>query len=122
MISSILISLSLIFTTHFVADFMLQSSWMAQNKSKNIIALGLHVIVYTMTFLFAGLMIFNHTTNFYFFILLNGLLHLVTDFFTSRITSELYKREDKHDFFVMIGCDQLIHALCLIWTFYYFLT
>jgi hypothetical protein len=113
---------SVLLFTHFVADFMLQSSWMAINKSKSFLALGAHVSVYTVSLLLVGLVIFHHTTNFYLFVLTNGILHFITDYNTSRINAELYKRENKHDFFVMIGCDQFIHALCLIWTFYGFLT
>ena len=121
-LSLALIQISFLLLSHFVADFMMQSSWMAINKSKNHLALTSHIIVYTFTLLIAGLFIFIHTINFYNFIFVNSVLHWITDFFTSRINSELYKREDKHDFFVMIGCDQLIHTLTLIWTYYYFLT
>ena len=38
-------------TTHFVADFVLQSDWMVQNKSKRWGALAAHVSVYTLAFL-----------------------------------------------------------------------
>lgn len=40
----------LILAIHFVADFILQSDWMAQNKSKNIDALTFHVLTYGALF------------------------------------------------------------------------
>lgn len=118
---AILAYISLLSVIHFVADFVLQSNWMAVNKSKSFAALGSHVGVYTLVLLIAGMMMFNHTVYLYSFVLINGLLHFLTDFVTSRINAELYKNEDKHNFFVMVGADQLIHALCLVWTFWYFL-
>jgi hypothetical protein len=36
-------------TLHFIGDFLLQSDWMALNKSKNWDALSQHVLVYALT-------------------------------------------------------------------------
>jgi hypothetical protein len=47
---------------------------------------------------------------------INGALHFGVDFVTSRITSRLYARERWHDFFVVVGFDQLIHQVTLAGT------
>lgn len=104
-------------TTHFVADFILQSDWMATNKSKRWDALALHVTIYSACFLPFGLVFAGVTWA----------LHFVTDAITSRITSRLWffryelMRDawmpidgKRHWFFVAIGADQLIHAYCLL--------
>jgi hypothetical protein len=53
----------------------------------------------------------------YVFIPLNALAHFLTDWVTSRATSALYKEERYHDFFVVIGFDQLLHYVTLFGTF-----
>ena len=127
---------------HTLGDFVAQSNWMAINKSKNWLALSVHVLVYSLFFLPWGLLFF----------LITFATHFVTDAITSRITSKLwfidnlgycsdytvhnrrckelywmYGREifhaqynrNRHWFFVMIGIDQLIHFITLALTHHY---
>jgi hypothetical protein len=92
--------------THFIADFILQSHWMASNKSKSWVPLLAHIGVYTACMVWVGWQ----------FALVNGVMHLVVDFFTSRATAKLWAKKDVHNFFVVIGLDQLIHSVCLLST------
>jgi hypothetical protein len=106
---------------HFVADFVLQSNWMAQNKSKSNYALGAHVGVYTVVMAVAGFLVIGRLDlmNFEMYVAwvaLNGALHFATDFVTSRINAKLYATKRIHGFFVGIGADQLIHAWTLALT------
>lgn len=111
---------------HFIGDFLLQSDWMATQKSKNADALLAHTGIYSLCFLPWGLM----------FVLLTFLTHTLTDYATSQLTSALWffrqEAEDgcdpplqtrwvyvagrRHWFFVVIGFDQLIHAATLALT------
>lgn len=114
--------LALLFV-HWIADFVLQTHWQASNKSKNIVALLGHVGTYTLVLAIATPFIFgdNMPGKMFAFVTLNSVLHLSTDFGTSRITSKLYAKQDWHNFFVVVGFDQLIHqvtlALTMIWIF-----
>lgn len=45
------------------------------------------------------------------FFVVTYLAHFVTDAVTSRISSYFYKKGDTHNFFVIIGFDQWLHAL-----------
>lgn len=92
---------------HFVSDFILQTDKMAQNKSSSLTWLTIHLVVYTIPLLIFGPM----------FALVNGLAHWITDFFSSKATSYLYKKNLNHWFFVVIGFDQAIHISTLILTY-----
>jgi hypothetical protein len=54
------------------------------------------------------------------FVVINGVLHFITDFYTSRLTSYFWSIGDRHNFFVVVGLDQLIHCFCIIITFFLF--
>lgn len=107
-----MISLPIILTLvwlHFVADFLLQNDWMALNKSKRYIPLFVHVIVYSFPFLIFGWQ----------YALINGIAHFATDWGSSRATSWLYAKQQRHWFFVVIGLDQSIHLTTLFVTYLY---
>lgn len=108
---------------HFLADFKFQSQWMAVNKSKCSYALMCHVAVYSLT-LFTGVLIYsllavNNSREMWslcwIFALVNGVMHFVIDYFTSKIAAYYYER-DMHCFFTTIGFDQLLHTTLLIYT------
>lgn len=102
---------------HFVADFVCQSHWMASNKSKDNEALAVHIGVYSCAMLTLALMLFARSwwtlALVLVFIGLNGALHFATDYLTSRWSSKLWAQQRWHDFFVIIGFDQLIHQVTL---------
>lgn len=91
---------------HWVADFVCQSDWMAQNKSKNTGALVIHCMVYGLVM---GIMTLNPV--FGYFCLFT---HLPVDAITSRINSRLWADKKVHWFFVSVGFDQFIHFVTLI--------
>lgn len=102
---------------HFVGDFVLQDDATAKNKSKHNIVLFHHVMIYSLPFCLAGV-ILNIFTPIW--VLINITAHFITDYCTSRITSTLYKEQKIHWFFVVIGLDQLIHYVTMIVTYQYF--
>jgi hypothetical protein len=73
---------------HFIGDFVLQNNWMAHNKSKHFLPLISHVGIYTLT-LFVGTFWLSPA-----FAIVNGLLHLVIDYYTSRINASLAVNPD----------------------------
>jgi hypothetical protein len=113
--------LLLLLALHWLADFVCQSHWQAQNKSKRNDALAAHVGVYTFVLLIGSALIFGQSDRWVYFTLINGALHFATDWGTSRWSSKLYAKQDWHNFFVVIGLDQLIHqftlALTMLWLF-----
>lgn len=91
---------------HWLADFVLQTDKMATNKSTSMKWLLSHVSVYSVCLLIVG----------WKFAIVNGLAHLIIDFFTSKATSYLWKKGDRHNFFVVIGMDQALHLSILYLT------
>lgn len=108
---------------HFIGDFVFQRDVWAKNKSKSNVALTKHLLAYTATIYFFSLFLFVPLYNSYamafWFSVTNGLFHWVTDYFTSRMTSALWKAGKVHDFFVVIGCDQMIHMFTALWLLRY---
>lgn len=105
--------------THWLADFVCQTHWQASNKSKDNIALGRHVLSYTAILAaFAWVLVPVGIEIWAAFVVVNSILHFATDYVTSRWSSKLYAKQDWHNFFVVIGFDQLIHQVTLAGTFW----
>ena len=103
----------ILLSIHFVADFLLQSDWMAMNKSKSLIPLTTHVAIYTGAFLVFGIWYFP-LVDVLLFCGITFVAHLLTDLYGSKLTSSLFKQKRHRAFFNVIGFDQLLHAIQLI--------
>lgn len=119
-----MISLMLILGAHFLSDFVCQTHEMSIKKSKSLLWLSYHVLVYTSVTtlcwsLFFGYKMNDLITTIPMIFIATFISHWITDYFTSKWTSRLWAEEKVHDFFVVIGLDQLIHAITLIITFNY---
>jgi len=89
---------------HFLSDFILQSDKMALNKNASLKHLGIHCIIYSVPFLYFG----------FIFAIINGFLHFIIDFISSKITKYLWDKKQRYWFFAVIGIDQAIHITCII--------
>lgn len=92
--------------THWIADFIIQTDWQAKNKSKSLSPLAHHISTYTLCLLPFGWQ----------FALINGASHFIIDYFTSKGSSYFFKKQDYHKAFIVIGFDQLLHTIILIYT------
>jgi hypothetical protein len=114
----------LLFVLHWIGDFVCQTRWMADNKSKNLLALTLHVYVYSFVIFVGLLTVSNYFSieGFLQFMGANFMLHWITDIITSQFTKLFWWNKDMHKFFMVVGFDQMIHAICLVTTANCFLT
>ncbi len=101
---------------HWVGDFVLQSRYMAENKSRQWIPLLTHVLVYTLVLLVLLLPLVETKFYLYQFVVFNGLLHLFVDSITSKISANFWQKGNTWAFFVTVGFDQFLHAACLLFT------
>ncbi len=108
--------LTIIIICHWLFDFVFQNAWMAINKSKNNKALILHTALYTVGWICPMTILLGPIAGH--FLVITFVLHTITDYITSRITTKLYLAGKRHKFFVMIGFDQVLHLLQLILTYY----
>lgn len=115
---------------HWIADFVLQTDWQAQNKSKIWQALILHTFNYSFAWFIIGT-IWSISSNLYTngeylfswwivwkFALITFIAHTMTDYFTSRLNSYLWNKGDVHNFFISVGADQASHMIQLLITYY----
>jgi hypothetical protein len=126
-----LFAVLVIISIHWLADFCLQTEDMALNKSKSNYWLTKHVMAYIMGSVPTALMIWATSHSFisaFVWLAINGGLHWVTDYYTSRWTSKLYAEKKFYNpnkylpinfpaFFSVIGLDQVIHYTCLFTTY-----
>jgi hypothetical protein len=103
---------------HAIADFKVQTSWQASNKSKSNEALLRHIATYAATiFLFLiplCLILETSLRSLVGYVLINSFLHFCTDYVSSRISSKMYAEGDDRGFWFVIGLDQLAHQIPLI--------
>ena len=109
---SLLAAIYIMFS-HFVADFICQTHEMAINKYNSLNHLMQHIGAYTAV-LFLFMWPILGLEQAFAFAAINGTIHLIVDFFTSKLTHYFFDKKDFHNGFVIIGFDQLIHVSTLL--------
>ena len=134
---------SMIWISHFIADFVFQTRKMGENKSTSLFWLSMHILTYFTVFLTLGLFYLQPLLGWWHFIgyvIMNTLLHFATDFITSKITGYFYMKAESaktqdianeiklskarramKGFWTTIGFDQLVHCTTLIQTLKFYI-
>jgi hypothetical protein len=121
-----LVILITILFIHWIGDFVAQTRWMAENKSKDNRALLLHVGIYAAV-LFLGLSLFkgyvDHlpVNGLALFMAINVVIHLAIDYCTSRLNTYLWTNQKIAPFWWSIGFDQFLHNATLLISAWYLL-
>jgi hypothetical protein len=103
----------IILISHWVGDYLLQFNAIANQKSKSLRWLTLHVVIYTAA-LFTGVLFVFPLQDALYYCAVNAGLHFVTDFFTGKLSAK-YKPNPRM-FYPIIGFDQMIHTVTLLLT------
>ena len=107
--------LSLLFA-HLIGDFLLQSRWMAEGKSSSHKKLFVHAFVYSFILMAFAVTLATSWQAAIVFVTFNGIMHMATDFITSRASKKSFEEGDTHSGFLVIGLDQTFHYLTLFLT------
>ena len=122
-----IIIISLLFF-HWIADFIVQTRYQAENKNESEEALFIHCVTYSLVLtmgLFISVIIIKgiiltaiQLSLFYMSIYI---LHFITDFITSRVTTYYYKTGKMKKFWVVIGFDQWLHVVQILFIYLTFI-
>jgi len=132
--------------THWIADFLFQTRWVATNKYKSLVALTVHCAIYTIVMVM-GMLIYNGVApfvtglwngyfqyklpelvvssgeNYFWFWGVNFVLHWMIDYVTSKRSYMYWHLDgDMHSFISCIGFDQFLHFACLYGTYQWLLS
>jgi hypothetical protein len=105
----------LICVAHWLGDFKFQHHNMATRKSSSLWWLTLHILTYSTTLWVLLLSVYIHDPNkVAAYVAINGLLHFIIDFFTSKVTSHYHGKVGQENlYYSAIGFDQALHTMCL---------
>ena len=105
---------------HWYADFVVQTDKQAKGKSSNNWQLLAHTSSYSLIITICTYILYwtnSFGAQYWYIPLIFGIIqfvtHTVIDWMTSRINKKLWEDGYVHEFFVMIGFDQLIHYIIL---------
>ena len=114
---------------HWYADFVCQTDKQAKSKSSNNLQLLAHTGTYGLIVTYFTYILYwtNHFGAQYWYTpLIFGVIqfvtHTVIDWITSRINKKLWENKLVHEFFVMVGFDQLIDYAIMfgtLWILFY---
>lgn len=104
-----IIDLLLLCWVHFFSDFVLQTRKQAESKSSDNTQLFYHVSIYSIPFLIFG----------FYFAIVTGILHFITDYFSSKASKKAYEENNIKKFWIVIGADQSLHFSALFLVFYF---
>jgi hypothetical protein len=114
-----MVKISILVFLHLVADFLLQGSYFSKLKATKITYLLLHVLIYTLLFVILSPLLLSLTfTQGLLFSGINGGIHLVVDFLTSKLKQKFWQKNESI-YVAIITFDALIHIAVLIATYIY---
>jgi Protein of unknown function (DUF3307) len=102
---------------HFLADFALQTHEQATNKSTSNKWLFYHVGTYSLIWLLAMYSYIDIFSEALIFACITFVFHFATDYVTSRLAKKFFDVKDYHNGFVVVGFDQLLHIIQLVYTY-----
>ena len=110
-------ALVFILLVHFLADFCLQTNDQAIMKSTDLKHLQRHVLTYSLCWVLGAYCMLSSWLLALSFASITYVCHILTDFATSRIGNPFWEKKDYHTGFVVVGADQVLHYLQLIYTY-----
>jgi len=109
----------LIILIHTIGDFLFQGDKLRQNKALKLSSLGMHILIYSIIlFAFSPFILGITIKQAFMFALLNGVFHLIVDFFFRKLKKG-YRDFDIKKYRIVVVVDQALHIIALLISFYY---
>lgn len=122
--------LIIVFISHFFGDFVFQSDKISKAKSNytqvltiHAIIVGTSILIGLFLFVFVPMFLFGYPNMLNIFLIcllysiLNGVLHYLIDYYTSKRITKMWLEGKVHDAFVTIGFDQFLHIFFYVTIF-----
>ncbi|NDP22785.1 MAG: DUF3307 domain-containing protein [Paludibacter sp.] len=104
---------------HVIGDYFFQGSKMSKLKASKFLYLFEHVAIYTLFFIVLSPILLGLTIlEGLIFSLINGVLHLIIDFFIGKYKAKYYLTNESK-YIETIGLDHTLHIMILIATYIY---
>lgn len=127
----IFLGVLVILFAHYMADFIFQPHSIALAKAESVVALSIHIIVYTLIFFILFCLYGVILNEFFTFTItmkhwiqmgisisiVNGIVHYLIDYITSKINRHFWNSSQFRNFFMMIGLDQFLHLSVLVFSY-----
>lgn len=117
-----------IIIVHWITDFILQDEKWALGKSKSLIPLLKHTFTYSLLWLVPVFVMTGDIFGSLMFVKITFVAHTITDYITSKIVSNRFEEKyygssiPNFGAFTIIGFDQVLHYLQLIFTWMFLFT
>lgn len=125
-----IITVLFLLLNHYICDFIYQEQKIRVTKSFSIKSLLIHTIMYSFIFSLhlltyelitsQSIEVVSILMSVLKFMGLTFVVHTVTDYITSKMSSFYYKRDDNFNTMNIIGLDQWTHYVQIILTYYLF--
>lgn len=107
----------IIILIHLIGDFFLQGNKMSKNKANYPLSLIQHVSIYTLSFVVLSPLVLGLTIQQgLIYSLLNGVLHLIVDWGTSKMKFKFWNNNE-NKYLKYVSLDQILHITILIVTY-----
>lgn len=108
----------LIMFIHLIGDMFFQGNKLSTKKASKLSALLKHTSIYTLVLIICSPLMLNlDFKQTLIFALLNGALHLIVDYYTSKLKNK-YWETDENKYILTVGLDHFIHLTLLIVSYY----
>lgn len=103
---------------HLIGDLFFQGSKLSRLKASKIPALLEHTGIYTFILtIFSAIWLSLTPLQSVTFGLVNGVLHFIVDFFTSKLKKKYWSVNEER-YFTLVGIDQFLHIVILFITYF----
>lgn len=105
--------------SHWISDWVCQTRWMGEYKSREILPLITHTGLYTLLWIIPTNIVMNGPKAIILFLIITFITHTIIDYITSREEVKALKEKKMYKCLTILGFDQFLHMVQLFATYYF---